>query len=141
MKNVSFSVCATLILMIGFQLQAGAQKTATWKGGTPGRSNDWSCATNWKEGSVPNEFSDVLIPQYVERSAQPVIGKQVDGVNSLTILPGASLRIERTGALEVFETLETFANNAIQNYGQLDMPLRENQRNQHEEAVYASNRK
>ncbi len=62
MKNASFSFVALLIVLFGFQTSLSAQKTATWKGGTPGRSTDWNCPTNWKEGRVPDEFSAVIIP-------------------------------------------------------------------------------
>jgi hypothetical protein len=53
---------ALLALFSLISLSAQAQITATWKGGTPGKTTDWNCPTNWQEGRVPNEFSKVVIP-------------------------------------------------------------------------------
>lgn len=128
MKNASLSIAAVLFFCFAAQTIASAQKTAIWKGGTPGKVADWTCASNWKEGRVPNEFSDVLIPNVSTANGfQPVVREQVAGVNTLTILPGATLRIESAGALEVFESLEIFADNAIQNHGRLEASTPENQ--------------
>lgn len=111
---------ATLILAAGFHMSLQAQKTATWKGGAPGRNNDWNCAANWKEGRVPNEFSDVLI---FKCDTPPVISRRVAGVNALTLLPGAQLCIEKAGVLVVFDRVEIHDGSHIQNKGVLNMPL------------------
>ena len=129
MKNASFFFAATLILFFGFQISLNAQKTATWKGGFPGKTTEWTCAANWKEGSVPDVFSDVVIPDVSTAGGfQPVIRYVAIGVNSLTLLPGAQLRIEASGSLEVFESFEIIANGSIQNNGQLNIPKRETTR-------------
>lgn len=121
-----------IVLLFAFAISfclsntAQAQKTATWKGGTPGQSVEWTCAANWKEGRVPNEFSNVVIPDVsATGSYQPVIRCAVEGVNSLTVLPGAQLRIEPSGTLEIFESLECIAGNGILNFGRLEAPLSE----------------
>lgn len=117
MKNA----IATIAIICCFLFSANAQKTATWKGGAAGKSNDWSCAANWKEGRVPDEFCDVVIPNVSSTgNFQPVIRAEVDAVHSLRILPGATLRITAQGALEVSEPLEGIAANSLQNQGRLD---------------------
>lgn len=139
MKNALVSLAvATFSFFLHTTLSA--QKTATWKGGTPGRAQEWTCAANWKEGRVPDEFSDVVIPDVSGIGGfQPVIRGAAISVNSISILPGAVLRIEKTGALDVFESLETIATGALQNNGLLHAPLSENAlRNQ--ETQFASNR-
>ena len=112
-----------MILFLGFQYSTNAQKSATWKGGTPGNGTDWNCASNWKEGRVPNEFSDVCIPDVSTASGiQPVVRISVAGVNSLTILSGGRLRIEKTGALDVYGWVEIFDAGSIQNNGTFRLP-------------------
>ena len=126
MKNVIAFICFFSFVFFA-QSAANAQRTATWKGGTPGKANEWNCPTNWKEGRVPDAFSDVIIPDVATIGGfQPVIRHPEEGVNSLTVLPGAQLRIEAPGALEVFESLELLAGDSILNYGQLNAPLSEN---------------
>lgn len=123
MKNASFLSAAILILFFGFQVSLHAQKATTWKGGTPGRGTDWTCAANWKEGRVPNEFSDVLIPDVSSTTGfLPVIRTEVASVNSLTILSGGHLRIEMAGRLEVFGAVEIFGSGSIRNTGSLQAP-------------------
>lgn len=123
MKNASCFFAAMMILSFGFQISVSAQKPATWKGGTPGNSADWNCASNWKEGRVPNEFSDVCIPDVSTASGiQPVVRCSVAGVNSLTILSGACLRIEKTGVLDVYGWTEIFDASSIQNSGTFRLP-------------------
>lgn len=123
MKNTSSIFAATLILFFGLNVSLNAQKTATWKGGFPGKTTEWTCAANWNEGSVPDEFSDVVIPDVSTAGGfQPVIRYTAGGVNSLTLLPGAQLHIEVSGSLEVFESFEIIANGSVQNKGQLNLP-------------------
>lgn len=63
-------VVTVLLILINFSIYA--QRTATWKGGQAGRSSDWNCATNWKEGRVPDEFSNVhRIANVAKRSVEP----------------------------------------------------------------------
>lgn len=88
MKKV-LAIFALLCLICG---AANAQKNATWKGGTPGKPSDWNCATNWKEGRVPNEFSNVVIPDVSTSTwAYPVIENGVVEIFSLQCAPNARL--------------------------------------------------
>jgi len=83
---------ALFALFFLVQFAAQAQKTATWKGGTAGRKSDWNCPTNWKEGRVPNEFSNVLIPDVSTSTfSYPVIRQGTVEVASLEYAPGAKL--------------------------------------------------
>lgn len=101
MKIIAIAIAATLFsLLLATNLHA--QKCATWKGGTPGRTTDWNCASNWKEGRVPNEFSSVIIPDVSTTTGyHPSIASNVEAISSLQVLPGASLTIAESGALEV----------------------------------------
>lgn len=117
---------AVAALFFCLQHSGFAQKSATWKGGTPGKSTDWNCPTNWLESRIPNEFSDVIIPDLSTTGAGsgPVICRDADGVNSLTLRSGARLVIEKTGCLTVFEALEILGNAELQNNGLLFLPGR-----------------
>lgn len=122
MKNAFFVAAATLYFLFSLETSANAQRVTTWKGGTPGRTNDWTCAKNWKEGRVPDEFSNVFIAQ---SDFQPIIKAEVEGVNSLTIQDGMQLRIEKVGKLEVFETPGLYGNSSIESLGMLIAPSSE----------------
>lgn len=108
MKNAAFVMSAVLVLLTGSQNLLSAQKTATWEGGTPGNSNAWNCPSNWKEGCVPNEFSDVIIANDPGHSIlwTPVINNDAAQINSLTITAGSSLDIGKNGCLEVLSNSE-----------------------------------
>ncbi|MFN0174839.1 MAG: hypothetical protein ACKVU0_09355 [Saprospiraceae bacterium] len=100
MKNAFFAA-ATLVFLFACQSSLCAQKTATWKGGTPGRVSNWECATNWKEGRVPDEFSCVIIPDVSTSTfSYPVITDEVEVMSllcassaRLTVMDNASLII------------------------------------------------
>lgn len=84
-----------------------AQKTATWKGGTLGKPADWNCPTNWKEGRVPNEFSQVIIPDVSTSTFNnPVLASGEVEVWSIQIHSGASLRIGKNARLIALEQEE-----------------------------------
>jgi hypothetical protein len=86
-------------------LNVHAQKTATWKGGTPGRKSDWSCPSNWKEGRVPNVFSNVVIPDVSTSTfSYPVIQEGEIEVQSLYTAPGARITIKNKARLIVLES-------------------------------------
>lgn len=107
MKNAILFTVSTLILFFGLQTTAHAQKTATWKGGTPGRGNDWFCATNWKEGRVPNEFSDVIIPDVSSSTRQyPIIQQGEIEVNSLRCASSIRLFVSPKASLVVTGGIE-----------------------------------
>ncbi|MBN8680077.1 MAG: hypothetical protein J0M29_17745 [Chitinophagales bacterium] len=87
-----------LFTLIGLNLHA--QRTATWKGGTPGRSNVWNCPTNWKEGRVPDEFTHVIIPDVSTSTfSYPSIKNATIVVASLYCMPGAKLRLRANARL------------------------------------------
>lgn len=94
MKNASLFLATALFLFFGTNTDLRAQKTATWKGGTPGRCSEWNCPSNWKEGRVPNEFSDVVIPVVSTSTfCYPVIEASNYEVASLVVHPGATLKV------------------------------------------------
>ena len=99
--------CASLLsvaLVVTLGIGAQAQKVATWKGGTPGRNTDWYCATNWADGRVPNEFSQVIIPDVSASTfSYPVLGSGEVEIWSLQMLAGAQLKIGKKTHLIVSE--------------------------------------
>ncbi len=106
MKNSIILPIATLILCFGFQVSLNAQKIATWKGGTPGRTTDWECATNWKEGRVPNEFSSVVIPDVSTTTfVYPVISKGIVEIASLECAPVAKLTLKHNAQIVIYDTI------------------------------------
>lgn len=103
MRNILFFTA--IILMSHTALLA--QKTATWKGGTPGNPNEWNCAANWKEGRVPNEFSQVIIPDVSSSSfSNPMITSGEVEVWSIQIHTGAFLKIGKNARLIALEQEE-----------------------------------
>jgi hypothetical protein len=96
MKKLS-AIFALLCLIC---MTAQAQKTATWKGGTPGKTTDWNCPTNWKEGRVPNEFSNVIIPDVSTNTfGYPLIDNGIVEVFSLQCATNARLDIKGSGRI------------------------------------------
>lgn len=84
----------TTLLIILVTINGYAQRTITWKGGTPGMKNDWYCPQNWSTASVPDEFSDVIIPDVSTTTfAAPVIKTGDVEINSIEIHTNASLTI------------------------------------------------
>ena len=94
-------------MLLALCTSAFSQKIATWEGGTPGKPTDWNCATNWKEGRVPDEFSQVIIPDVSSHcSSNPVLtGGEVE-IWSILIHAGASLRIGKSARLIATEQEE-----------------------------------
>ncbi len=95
MRNIFFFAAIILIS----QTTLLAQKTATWKGGTPGHSSDWNCPVNWSEGRVPNEFSKVIIPDGA--NFYPVIKGIETPIDALLMEAGAKLSIQPGSRLTV----------------------------------------
>ena len=90
----------TALLFTLFCTSAFSQKIATWKGGTPGKAADWNCAANWKEGRVPDEFSQVIIPDVSTGGfSNPMLTNGEVEIWSILIHSGASLRIGRSARL------------------------------------------
>lgn len=90
---------AAISFLFCIQITSSAQTTATWSGGTPGRTQDWNCPTNWKEGRVPDEFSQVIIPS--DRHVYPVIRTAVDDIDALRVDGGGQLTVSDGGQLTV----------------------------------------
>jgi len=125
MKNFFFFAAIILIS----QTTLLAQKSTTWKGGTPGRPSDWNCASNWSDGRVPNEFSDVIIPN-ISSEIYPVIKNNAEDINALFLMSSTKIYIEKKGALTVYERVEIAAGAKIDNQGKLDLPTNEITTNQ-----------
>ena len=99
-----------LLLFSGFWIlfisDGDAQPPVYWVGGTPGMENDWACHRNWSNSRVPNEFSNVIIPDVSSGSqADPVIWDGLVKLNSLTLESNASLCIKKMATLVIFEGL------------------------------------
>lgn len=78
-----------------------AQVKNNWIGGTPGRSNSWDEPKNWSKGSVPNEFSFVVIKSLDNgHCAQPEMKSEV-AIAGLEIHAGAQLVILDSGKLTI----------------------------------------
>ncbi len=79
-----------------------AQNTVTWIGGTPGNETSWDEPKNWSNHHVPNEFSDVYIPDVSTSTfSNPTIKDGVIELNSLQIASTAKLTIEKMAKLIV----------------------------------------
>ncbi len=110
MKNSMLTIAAAFCLLFCFANTATAQTKVTWKGGTPGQENNWNCPKNWSNHRVPNEFSDVVIPDVSTTTlAAPVIKGGHFEVNSIQFLSNAALTIERDAQLVVYTTENGFA--------------------------------
>ena len=69
--------------------------------------NDWYCPQNWNTSSVPDEFSDVIIPDVSSSSfAPPILHYGKIEVNSLFIGDNGSLTISRDASLIVLGNAE-----------------------------------
>ena len=115
-----------LILVLAFsvfQNTVSAQIPAIWKGGTPGRPNDWNCATNWRENRVPDEFSNVVVPEVSTTSfASPVIFSGEALVNALFLAPNASLTVGKKARLTVRGQEEDLPDGQVVVKGKLVLP-------------------
>ncbi len=89
------------IALLAFASSALGQKTYFWKGGKPGRVNDWNCAANWSTNRVPDEFADVVIPQKQYVVDYPVINTPGVEINSMRICEGARVTIGANGSLSI----------------------------------------
>ncbi|HMX41810.1 MAG TPA: hypothetical protein PKD78_15840, partial [Saprospiraceae bacterium] len=64
----------TVIIIVILSISANAQVTNSWKGGFPGRENDWNCQQNWSLGKSPDIFDNVVIPDVSTASRRyPII--------------------------------------------------------------------
>ncbi len=123
MKNTVLCFATVITLLFGCQVTLNAQKTNTWKGGAPGRVNDWYCAANWSRGVVPNEFSNVLIPDVsTSTHATPVIKNGHVEINALRLESGACLTIGQAAELTVLETAEGISDRSLRLTGKIHLP-------------------
>lgn len=91
------------------------QNTNYWKGGHPGQPTEWNCAQNWSLSQVPNEFSNVVIPDVsTQTNAYPVLRNTDTEVNSLVLLSGASLTVASDASLSVVTSVEKVGNARLQ---------------------------
>ncbi len=109
------AILFTLTTVCGF-----SQRTITWKGGTPGMKNDWFCPQNWSSTSLPDEFSDVIIPDVSSSTiAPPCIKEGKIEINSLMIQSNASITIDVDASLTVISHIEGLDTDKIKGEGQL----------------------
>lgn len=95
-------VFTTLFLLLNTSVFS--QINTTWKGGTPGMENDWNCPKNWSTYKVPDAFSNVIIHDVSTTSlATPIIKNGKVEVNSLFLDTKASLTVEESAQLVVFQ--------------------------------------
>lgn len=122
-------IIAAMLSFSVFGLSLFSQTIATWKGGKPGRTSDWACADNWKEGKVPNEFSLVVIPS--DRLYYPRINNRdavidalfLENNTALEIREGASLTIlGDTGRVDGVMLFGNILNNGILDLQHFDQP-------------------
>ncbi|WP_310557873.1 glycosyl hydrolase [Flavobacterium sp.] len=89
----------------------GLPRNATWTGGT---STNWATATNWSNGILPDDYSNVSIP--AGTTFQPIIAAN-SKINSLTIATGASVTVNSGVNFTIVDTIindgtMTMSNNA-----------------------------
>ena len=81
-----------------------AQTTIEWVGGTPGKETNWDEPKNWSSHRVPDEFSNVVIPDVAATTqSYPVIRSGVVELNSLMLESQAKLTIQKDAQLVGFE--------------------------------------
>jgi hypothetical protein len=79
------------------------QTQVIWKGGSPGRETKWECPKNWVGNKLPDEFSNVLIPDIVSGSNSfPELDDADVSINSLRIEGESILKIRPHGTLTVY---------------------------------------
>jgi len=122
MKTVKI-IISIVTLLVSISSSLSAQTTATWIGGTPGRTTDWNCANNWKENRVPDENSQVVIP--ADRYYYPVLVADVDPIDALLVQSGAEITLTHSANLTILgssgrmDGMMLFGN--IENEGTLDL--------------------
>jgi hypothetical protein len=97
-----------------------AQQSVTWKGGTPGKETSWNEARNWSNNKVPNEFSDVMIPDVSTSTfSTPVIKEGTIELNSIRIASNGKLTVESTAKVIVFGYTEGIIKESVNLEGTL----------------------
>ena len=91
-----------LVLLLSLMTAVTLSAQVEWQGGFPGRESDWFCAGNWSDNRIPDDLDNVVIPDCSTRGDfYPVIRKRSARVQSLEILSGAALTIDRSAHLTV----------------------------------------
>jgi hypothetical protein len=100
-SNMKKAIIISNIIYLLLSLFSGlaAQTNSTWVGGTPGRSTDWNCPTNWKENHVPDEFSQVFIPPNC--NYYPVIKSTIPPIDALLVEGGGRVIIDKKAKLTI----------------------------------------
>lgn len=116
-------IASATLFLLTLSTTAFAQKSSTWKGGTPGQENNWNCSKNWSTNAVPDDFSNVIIPDVSSATqAMPVIKSGSVEINAISITSNAMLTIEKDAQLIVFEQAEGIEANNLQLKGSLVLP-------------------
>jgi hypothetical protein len=111
--------------LMSLAFAVSAQKTYVWKGGKPGRANDWNCPANWSTYRVPDEFADVVVP--IDKSDShlyPEIRGKGFEVNTMRISCGAKVTITEHGSLAILNPDYCEDVSRIIVYGKLELPGR-----------------
>ncbi len=105
MKTIAKILTPALIFIAGTAI---SQQTTTWKGGTPGRTSQWDCPRNWEEGRVPDDVSNVFIPDVSSKSqCYPILAGKTCRINSLWMDSAAKLIISKSATLVILEDFFT----------------------------------
>ena len=97
-----------------------AQNIVTWKGGTPGKETSWYEAKNWSNNRVPDEFSDVIIPDVSTTTfSTPTIKEGTIELNSIMIESSAQLTVETSAKVIAYGYTEGLVKDNLQLRGSL----------------------
>lgn len=99
MKSIFLNIAASIVFLFDFRISLSAQTTATWQGGKPGRSTDWNCPANWREGKTPDEFTQVIIPAGTEY--YPILKNEATPIDALLMEGGTELTLQNGSMLTV----------------------------------------
>ena len=135
--KTSLSSIALLLSLFAFVSPLHAQHINFWVGGTPGMHRDWHCPKNWSLGQIPNQFSDVIIPDVSTGSdAMPLIRSGVVEVNSMRIDSNVVVEIASEATLVVYNQLKKCNEKNLRVSG-LVIEWEENQVKQHEGVLFS----
>lgn len=113
------TISVILLACMVYSTALFSQRTLIWKGGAPGQETQWQCPRNWSGNHIPDEFSDVTIPDVSTSSkAYPVL-KDVAGINSLRVESNAMLTITPEGQLTVYNDIFVLQEERLRIKGEL----------------------
>ncbi len=97
-----------------------AQNTVTWTGGTPGNETSWNEARNWSNNKVPNEFTNVIIPDVSTSTfSNPIIKEGTVELNSILMETRALLTVQASAKLIVYGYAEGLIKDNLELKGSL----------------------